>query len=392
MSSRRRIRVVMIIQSYLPLIGGAERQIAALGPLLQEMNVDVHVLTRQYEGLSSYEVINGVPVHRVPIVRSKAVAAALFITHSLLKIRSLKPDLLHAHELLSPSTVAILGKWWLHLPVLAKVLRSGQIGDLAKLGTGLLRRWRVNFLVNNINAFAIISREIDAELSSIGVPEEQRVFLPNGVDTARFQPALNEEKKLLREQMNLPNEYVVVYSGRLQPEKRVDQLILAWKQLQTQEIDALLIIVGTGPEESRLHRLAGDKVRFIGAVEDVVPYLKASDVYVLPSSTEGLSNSLLEAMACGLPVIATNVGGAQDLIVNGTRGLLISPDSSIEIYDALLRMLKDQSLRSRCGKGAREYVVRNYSLPKMATRMRDLYDALLERRSPLLKPHLKREQ
>lgn len=384
MTTRKKIRVVMVIQSYLPLIGGAERQIASLSPFLKELDVELHILTRRYPGLSSFEIIEGVPVHRIPIAGPKSVAAVMFIFNSLLKIRSLKPDLLHAHELLSPSTIAVLGKLWLGMPVLAKVLRGGQLGDLAKIKAGMLSTWRVRFLSRGIDAFAVISREIDAELALLGIPEARRIFLPNGVDTARFKPALEEEKSALRERLGLPAGKIVIYSGRLQPEKRVGQLIKVWNQIQSQEKDAWLVIVGTGIEENNLREMAGAHVRFIGAVEDVAPYLNSADVYVLPSSTEGLSNSLLEAMACGLGVVATNVGGAPDMVKHGLRGLLISPDAPDELSRAILTLLRDEKMCARSGADAREFVTANYALPAMAERMRNLYDALLERRPPFL--------
>jgi len=386
MTQRKPIRVAMIIQAYLPLIGGAERQIASLSPLLRELNVELHVITRRYAGLTAFETINGVPVHRIAIAGPKASAAIMFIINSLTKIRSIKPDLLHAHELLSPSTIAVLGKWWMRLPVVAKVLRGGQLGDLAKVKAGMVSKWRIKFLAQNIDAFAVISREIDSELASVGVPEDRRVFLPNGVDTFRFRPALQEEKRLLRNKLNLPAGKLAVYSGRLQPEKRVEQIISIWDQILGEEKEAGLVIVGTGPEESRLHEMAGKGIRFIGAVEDVSPYLKAADIYVLPSSTEGLSNSLLEAMACGLPVIATNVGGAPDLISQGVSGILIHPDAPDELFNALLHLLHNDNLRKQYGERARQIVVDRYDLPKMAERMRNLYDDLLKSRSPLLKP------
>lgn len=384
MTARKKIRVVMVIQSYLPLIGGAERQIASLSPFLKELNVELHVLTRRYPGLPTFEIIEDVLVHRIPIAGPKSVAAVMFIFNSLLKIRSLKPDLLHAHELLSPSTIAVLGKLWMSLPVLAKVLRGGQLGDLAKIKAGMFSKWRIRFLAGNIDAFAVISREIDAELALMGIAEDRRIFLPNGVDTVRFKPASREEKSALRETLNLPAGKIVIFSGRLQPEKRVDQLISVWNQIQGQEKEAWLVIVGAGMEEDNLRKMAGDHVRFIGAVEDVAPYLNCADIYILPSSTEGLSNSLLEAMACGLGVIATNVGGAPDLIEHGSRGLLISPDAPNELYAAILAFLHDEKMCTRCGENAREFVTINYALPAMAERMRDLYDALLEHRSPFL--------
>jgi glycosyltransferase involved in cell wall biosynthesis len=369
----------MLIQSYLPVIGGAEKQIDALGPFLQALDVEVHVLTRRYDGLKSFEVINGIPVHRIPIAGGKATKAIMYILNTLKTIHSLKPDLIHAHELLSPATTAIFAKWYFRLPVLAKVLRGGEpLGDVAKISAGILGRWRRVFISKNINAFAVISQEIDRELAEMNVEKQRRFFLPNGVDVNRFHPVSQEQKLDLRSRLSLPSGPIVIYSGRLQPEKRVSQLLDVWEKVRMSMNGAHLIILGTGPEEEMLKKKAGDGVKLLGSVEDVSPYLQASDVYVLPSSTEGLSNSLLEAMACGLPVIATNVGGAPDLIVDRERGLLIKPDSPEQLERACVTLLNDVTMRELCGRSARNFVVENYALENMAIQMRSLYDLLLE--------------
>src|SRR4030095_5571364 len=127
------IRVVMIIQDYHPMLGGAQRQLAALAPLLQAQQVEVHVLTRRYVGLASFEQVDGVPVYRLPIPGPKPVAALTFIMAALPLIKQLKPDVFHAHELLSPTSGAIAAKRLYHLPVVAKVLRGGSLGDIGKL-------------------------------------------------------------------------------------------------------------------------------------------------------------------------------------------------------------------------------------------------------------------
>jgi glycosyltransferase involved in cell wall biosynthesis len=106
--SRNKIRVAMIIQSYHPRVGGAERQLAALAPLLQAQGVDVHILTRRYAGLKSFEVIDGIPVHRLPIPGSRPVASLSFSLSAQPLLYRLKPNLVHAHELLSPTTTAVI--------------------------------------------------------------------------------------------------------------------------------------------------------------------------------------------------------------------------------------------------------------------------------------------
>lgn len=323
---RRLLRVAMIIQAYLPHVGGAERQLAALAPLLRERGIDVHILTRCYPGLAAEEIIDGTPVHRLPIPGPKAMASLSFTLTALSQLWRLRPDVIHAYELLSPTITAVTAKRLLKIPVVAKVLRGGKLGDVDKLRTRTGGTQRLASFRGNIDAFITISHEIDDELAELGIPQTQRSFIPNDVDTARFSPIAAPEKQSLRRKLELPTSPIAVFSGRLAPEKRVDQLIDLWPAIRTEHSDALLLILGTGDEADRLMTQAGDGVRFAGRVDDVALYLKAADLFLLPSATEGLSNALLEAMASGLPAIVTNVGGAPDLIEHQRSGWLIPPD------------------------------------------------------------------
>ncbi|MCA9926611.1 MAG: glycosyltransferase family 4 protein, partial [Anaerolineales bacterium] len=317
------LKVAMLIQGYLPRIGGAERQLAALAPLLRERGVEIHIITRRYPGLSAFELIDGVPVHRLPIPGPKALASLAYTVTAVPLLLRLRPHLIHAHELLSPTTTAVLSKRILGIPVVTKLLRGGVLGDLAKLKKkpGGLRR--LDTFRQQVDAFITISREIDDELADVDIPASRRVFIPNGVDTNRFQPATTAEKKALCQRLNLPQGPLVIFTGRLSPEKRIDDVISVWPAIKQAHSDAALVIVGSGDEATRLETMGGDSVHFMGRIEDVAPYLRCADIFILPSETEGLSNALLEAMACGLASVVTTVGGATDLIAHQQSGWLI---------------------------------------------------------------------
>jgi glycosyltransferase involved in cell wall biosynthesis len=376
----RTLRVAMLIQAYHPRIGGAERQLAAQARRLQQGGIDVHVITRRYPGMRPFEYVNDIPVHRMHIPGSRSTAAASYISSALLKIAVLRPDVIHAHELLSPATTAILAKWLYRIPVVAKVLRGGALGDLTKIGAGTWGRMRTSVICKAIDRFAVISREIDGELAAVGVPEEKRVLIPNGVDIERYAPPTAEEKTTLRSSLGLPDAPLVIFSGRLDPEKRLGALLSLWPQIRTDVPAAVLLILGTGSLEKELRQQAGDGVRLLGPVEDVSSYLKAADLFLLPSVGEGLSNALLEAMACGLPCIATRVGGTVDVIQHSRNGWLIQPDSSEELCSALLFLLHHIELRANLGAEARRAVTTGYSLSVVVTRLQKLYRQMVAER------------
>ena len=378
------LRVAMIIQGYHPRVGGAERQLMALVPLLQARGAEIHILTRRYAGLKPFEMIGGVPVHRLPIPGPKAIASMSFTLAALPLLLKLRPDVIHAHELLSPTTTAVAAKRLLRTPVAAKVLRGGTLGDLAKLQRKPLGQRRIATFRQQVDAFITISQEIDEELAAVGVPQGKRPFIPNGVDMTRFNPVDAATKQALRTQLGLPDGLTAVFTGRLAAEKRVDQLIALWPEVRAAQPQANLLLVGTGEEEDKLKAAAGEGVHFAGRTEDVTPYLQAADLFILPSATEGLSNALLEALAVGLPAIATNVGGAPDVIQHDHSGWLIPPDQPETLRQAILTLLADENRRAKLGQNGRLTIQQNYALSHTADRLFALYQQLCDPQAAIL--------
>lgn len=299
----------------------------------------------------------------------------MYTLAALRLLRQLRPDVIHAHELLSPATTAVAAKQRFGSPIVAKVLRGGTLGDLAKLHNKPLGARRIASLRQHMDAFITTSHEIDAELEAFSIDLSRRIYIPNGVDTDRFAPVTRADKQALRQPLNLlPDSPVVLFMGRLAAEKRVDNLLAIWPTIRHAHPHAELFIIGTGDEESKLRATAGLGVKFMGAIDDVAPYLQMADVFVLPSATEGLSNAMLEALATGLPVIATQVGGAPDIITDGINGSLIPPDDRSRLQDALSKLLGDATRRATFGSRGRAFIQQHYALPVTAQRLRTLYD------------------
>lgn len=372
-----RLHVVHLIQSYHPILGGAERQLGALIPLLKAQQVEISVLTRRHAGLTPFEVVEGVPVHRLPVPGPKPIASLAFTGTALPLLKRLRPQVIHAHDLLSPTTTAIFAKRLYGTPVVVKVLRGGRLGDLERLKTRPNAARRMALLRQYVDYFIAISREIDAELESIGIPPERRAFIPNGVDLERFAPPPGTERATLRSALGLPDGLMVISAGRLVPEKRVDNLLSIWNTVRAAHDNAYLLILGSGEEETRLRRIAGAGVCFLGKVEDVLPYLQSADLFVLPSATEGLSNALLEAMACGLPAVATSVGGTADVIEHSVNGWLVPPEDISSLKESVIYLLGQAALRKSLGEAARRRVVSDYALTSVAGRLRNLYASLV---------------
>ena len=201
-------------------------------------------------------------------------------------------------------------------------------------------------------------------------------MIPNGVDMQRFQGVPAAAKAELRRRLGLPGGILVVYTGRLAPEKRVLPLAQQWSSLRQSHPDATLVLVGDGPEMAALRSLQAAGVCLAGAQQDTAPFLQAADLFVMPSVSEGFSLSTLEALACGLPGVATKVGAIPDLVADGATGRLVAPDDIPALLAALCDLLANRAAWPAMGRAARADVIENYSLPSTARRLLDLYERL----------------
>jgi sugar transferase (PEP-CTERM/EpsH1 system associated) len=205
--------------------------------------------------------------------------------------------------------------------------------------------------------------------------------LYSGVDTERFVPAASPDAAA-----DAP--LVIGTVGRLDPVKRHEKLLQAFRSiLDRHPILAprlRLLIVGDGPLWVRLNDLAtqlgiASKIEFAGARNDTPEQMRRMDVFVLPSVNEGISNTILEAMASGLPVVAGRVGGNPELVADGVTGRLYDPQAADALEQALLPYLEARALRLAHGAAGRDRVVQNFSLDAMVNRYSALYDELLAR-------------
>jgi glycosyltransferase involved in cell wall biosynthesis len=198
------------------------------------------------------------------------------------------------------------------------------------------------------------------------------------VDVERFTPVSLAERRELRRNLHLPDAPLIMFVGRLTVAKGLDILLNAWAQRDAALADARLVLVGDGELRERLkqqaHSLGLDRsVIFTGSTTDTAQYLRAADAFVLPSRTEGMPVALLEAMACGLPCIATRVGGSAELIDDGQNGRLIAPED----VAALVQALPEALSMPAWGERARQRIVERYAMDAIAQKYIKLYEATL---------------
>jgi glycosyltransferase involved in cell wall biosynthesis len=371
------LKVAMLTQVYLPFIGGAEKQLAAVLQRLPAYGIEPMVITRRHDASPVDDRVEGIPVHRIEVGRHRELASITYTLKGILAQRRFRPDVVHAFELRSPSTTAVAWRALSGTPVLSKVLRGGTLGDIAALSRKPSDRMRLQRILRKIDAFAVISREIDDELAAEGVLVDRRLFIPNGVDLQSYTPATATERIALRNEFGLGAGPVALFAGRLEREKQVDRLIEIWPRVRAAVPGATLVVVGTGSLQPGLAERATEGVRLVGKQTAMRSWYAASDVFVLPSLAEGLSNALLEAMAMGLRCVATEVGAAPDLLGDGL-GRLVPVGDADALSSALIAALTEAP-DERHQQQVRARIERDYSLEATARKLAEAYRKLARR-------------
>jgi glycosyltransferase involved in cell wall biosynthesis len=337
-SDPRPLRVLMILESGFPVRGGggAESQVRTLALELIRRGHRVTVLTPCVDNApqARAERCWGIPVCRLvyPRVRGLGRFALWLRLLAFLYGRGRRYDAWHVHiahhlgaiacrvapRLGRPTVVKISG-WW----ELERGLLAPQAGLFARIGRAWLRR---------ASALQAISQRIAAELVRNGFPRERIAALPNAVDTGRF--ALRAAHTDATAPLN------VLFVGRLVREKDLSTLLSAWARALPERGRARLRLVGGGGLEAALRAQAAElgitaDVEFLGHRDDVEALIGEADLGVLPSLSEGLSNTLLEFMAGGLAVVASRVSGSEDVVVDGRNGWLFAPGDVAALTAAL---------------------------------------------------------
>jgi glycosyltransferase involved in cell wall biosynthesis len=358
----------MVSAGFWPAVGGAERQALELSRALRARGAEVLVLTRRVGGAAPREEVFGTPVRRLRVYGGGALDSLCFLFGALgwLLKHGAEYDAIHAHLAGSPALAAALAGRWLGKPVLVKLGGGRGIGELAASSRTVLGRLKLALLASLKPRFLAVVPDLAAEAREhLGGAFIE--VLPNGVDVDRFKPVPPEEKASLRARLGWTGT-VFLYTGRLSWEKRLPWFANIWEEA-TRGSDATLVLVGDGPEAVP----RSERVRVLPSVDDAAPLYAAADAFILPSVSEGLSNSLLEAMASGLPVVASAVGGTAQTLEDGKTGLLFDKDDEKKAAEQIQRILNDNGLRTHIGAAARLEAERRYAMPRVVERLLELY-------------------
>lgn len=302
-------------------------------------------------------------------------------------LRDLSPDLVHTRNLPALEFLVLA----------ALVSRAGRIHgehgrdvydiDGANRKYNILRRVVKRF----VHRYTAVSADLAQWLvGTVGVPPSRVHQIYNGVDIKRFCPRQAARQSIGPEGFMKPDSVVIGTVGRMQAVK--DQLTLVRAFIHLLQIDPTaresvrLVLIGDGPlrhqAQCLLQQASADVLSWMPGERSDIPLLMQSlDIFVLPSLGEGISNTILEAMACGLPVVATRVGGSPELVEEGKTGLLVPPSSPVEMAQALRSYVTERRLMLRHGQAGRRKVLAQFSPQNMVGGYLATYDAVLHRSS-----------
>ena len=372
--------VLMITANFYPHVGGAERQALTLATSLKNRGIEISVFTQKKKGLKSFEEINGIPVYRLRSFGPGFLNSLSFMVslswRLIFSARSY--DIFHAHLASSPALTAAFWGKILRKPVFIKLGAAGEFGELKMSSQTLLGKIKILLLRFLRPSFIALTLEQEMEAQKyLGEVSIHRI--PNGVNLRKFRPS-SAAKKVLRAKWRLPLEGLIfLYTGRFAPQKHLPFFIDAWAEaIKKTKIPASLALFGEGFEERTIKKTAeqadiSNRVYFYPPQTHLDVVYPAADVFVLPSLAEGLSNSLLEAMASGLAVLASRVGGNAEAVIDGMTGFLFRPDSAEEIQAQTSKFLAHPDLAEEMGRAARKRVEEFYSIDKIAQRYETIY-------------------
>lgn len=287
-------------------------------------------------------------------------------------IERLQPDVVHTHGY-KADVYGWLACWQRH-HVLAATCHNWLGRRFSLRAYAVLDR----LVLRHFDIVAAVSESVAGILTRSGVPNA--AYVPNGVDAAAFQDAV----PTLRREMGREFDRVVGFAGRLSPEKGADLLLYAAAIVIATRPRTAFVFAGDGPLLSELRKLAGRlgiwrQVSFTGRREDMPGVYASLDVLVLPSLEEGMPMCLLEAMAAGIPVVATRVGSVPDVVVDGVSGMVVEPNDIPALVKAILHVLDDVSGARQMAALGRRRIEQNFSGRAMAAAYQRLYEQALGR-------------
>ena len=388
------MKIAMQQSAYYPWIGGAEIFAQKVAEHLVREGHEVDMITGLWDKPDIYteswnkkhENINGVDIYRtktVNIRNLKSLSCLFPIAYKTIKLDKKKDyDVIHSHIFPAMQSGTIVQKIRKKPHIIT--VQGGDLVDYeettAKFG-GILKPL-ISWSLKNANLVHAVSTHTQKRAIELGA--KNTIMIPNGVDIKEYEPM---PKDKLREKYGFSqDEQIIISTSRLTPKNGIDYLIKAVSVLKKPDIK--LLILGDGDQRPELEALIRDLkleeiVKLLGYIprKKVIEYLNIADVFAKPSIDEGFGISFIEAMACKIPIIGTNVGGIPDIIEDGVNGFMVSPKNVDELSNAIMNLLEDEDLKKRVAEASYKTVKEKFSWEIVLKKIDKLYESVWELRT-----------
>lgn len=351
------------------------------------------VVTCRHSGLPNYEMVNGIPVYRVssiliPKIRYPVPNLLKLVSTILEVLKKYRIQLLDFWDQSYPTAIpAVFLKKMVKIPI------SVSVGGLMGLNwfygekivdlVGLLHSLTLTKLILG-QADGIRSEylSLTETLSKLGIRKNVWTIY-RGVDADRFRPDQSVREKKRRELKINRDGVVVLYVGRFEVVKGLKYLVEAAKHLVKEYPHLSFLFVGEGTLREKYENTMNisENLIFLGFRPDVAELMNVADVFVLPSLSEGCSAAILEASSCGLPVVASSVGGNCETVVDGVTGICVNPRKADELRKAIEQLVNDRRVAEEMGRNGRARVQQVFDPEKIATKVEEYYEHLASTKS-----------
>ena len=362
--------------------GGAETVAISLAKVLAQKGHEIFIFTSSANSSNEVEEYNGLAIYRYGT--NFKFASSRFSLGLLKNPRRYPTDLVHVHASVPMGDLAgflYAKKKQKPLIVTLHLDLGSYKGFAIKLGYSLYCML-IGKLLSWANVIISPSRYYISEIRALDKYKDKVIVIPNGIDVGDFNAAYSREDSK-RELGFSPSDRLLLYVGNFEPRKGLDILIKAMPRILKEAQNTNLVLVGDGIMRDKLEALAkklgvAEHVKFTGFVNksEKIRYYKSADIFILPSLYEIFGIVNLEAMACGIPVVASKVGGIPEVVKDGKNGLLIPPGNSEALADALIYLLENEDVREKMGKSGRKKV-EGYSWERIAEETEKVYNEVL---------------
>lgn len=371
--------VTYVIEGYPPeTVGGAQIQAHRVARLLTD-EFHMRTLTTAGPGLPEREVMDGVHIYRVPFgagvgTRAAALDAARVISYGL---REVRPRIVQGFQVGGPTIAAACLAYLRRARLIIKMTHRYNFEDVSTVR----KRKQLAFQIHSAAGIVVPSLALRDLALEADVAESKLHYIVNGVDVEFFHPANQAERNAARGSLGYKEgDFVFAWIARLDPFKGLDSLLPVWGEIDACRPEARLLLVCDGDDEAVAQELAATfpaSVKRLHLQRDVRPFFHAADALLLTSRAEGLSNTLLEGLACGLPAVVANA--PENVEVGGGGDFMMVYDFSVPsaLGSALMQALEQRAQRPALADRARKRIESFYSLDATATRWADLYRSLL---------------